>query len=371
LFILFAATQPLQTLYDGGFPNYLAAAIWLPFFILCLAEAIEERSWKWSLGAIVLGLLTLLTHHFSSVYLGIVLAMAALAVKRLRIWLLGSLALMVLVLISPLGASFRHLASIAVRFGGPFPWIHSVGGLDNPNALLPLAAYPSLLTPAVFWFGTAALVYVLVRSIRGRKLPLPVVLFAGWALVLYVASQIPALRFPVRLARDLGVPLTVLAAYAINGLVNQLGKVEGLGTYLKLLATIFVIAFCTPAIIARYSRLHTYEETEQYSRALADATKLTKGQPTLSESFLLPVAVYPSSIQWGEFTTNKDDTSENRFSNSDNLGLVAGKTFVIIPIFTEYSTNLAYQTFLLSADFHQVTIFHDQLRVVALYERNK
>lgn len=369
---IIAAREPLQTLYDGGFPNYMAAAIWMPLFITTLGLALTKKGW-WTAGAIGTGLLVLLTHHFSTAYLVIVLCTAALVVKKARPWLLGALVLVVLVLASPLGESIRQQLAPVVLVNSSFPWIHLIGTLDNPDAMLSWRAYPGLIGPGIFWTGMISFVSVLIAMVSRRKVPLPVILTCGWLLALLVGSHMPELRFPVRLARDLGVPLLLLSVYGVSELIKVVRCAWKPVVHRPLTLTIILagVLAVAPQVYERITSMLQYEPTQQYSGAVAAAVADTGNELVYGEHLILPAAVHPERITWGMFNENisKKDT-DMRFDTPLNDERVARVQYVMLPVQLNPPVNQAYHAFLTQEGFHQVRTYVDPNRTVILYSRH-
>ncbi len=222
----FAALQPFQTWQDGGFPDIVAASLFLPAGLWFLAEAVaaEGRACRRPLagyGAVLL--LIVATHHLTTLtFVGISLVYVAVAAAAARLHrrpvplaarVVGGgliLAGLAVLFLFP-GQPALQLTKAALVFDRTFPFVHSLMGLDGPDALLPLTALPDAVGLLVCWGGVFGLGLLAsdLRQARATKL-----LFWVWVLTLVALSQVPQLRFPVRFARELGVPLTILAAYA-------------------------------------------------------------------------------------------------------------------------------------------------------------
>lgn len=351
---IFVAKQPLQTLYDGGFPNYLNVAVFFPLVLWGMAElpAAKRR------GALLIGagtLLMLLTHHFSVTYL-IILAVCAVGTTEWRKTpglVLGSLLACVVIILSPLGKGFRDQVGGVIRFGGEFPGIHLVGGLDNPNALIPYTAFPDYFGGVIFWGGVITAVLVLVQWWRKRPVPSVLVCLSGLTLLLLLTSQVKALQFPLRLARDAGVPLYLLTAYGLSVLVQQ---VKNRRSRYGLIA-----AFCLlllPSTLARLQRLARFEPTMQYTPAQEKLAQVIGASPALAVNQLLPSVPHPN-IQ--------PVLLEGETTAGSLKGALEGKDYVLLE---EGGPEFAsIQAVLLENGFQLLQTERDPLKTVWLYGR--
>jgi hypothetical protein len=367
LFVLFGASQPLQTLYDGGGPSYLAVTVGVPLFALCGVMFLERRQVRWLTGLVLVGLFTVMTHHVTTAYILILLLTTLLVTPQLRKWLAVALALVVAILLSPLGQGVRDLVKSILFVQPDFPWLRLIGQLDGPDALLPLAAYPDMMGRFVFWAGIATTVWVLVRFLQRRAVePLALVL-AGLAVILLVASQATALRFPVRLARDLAVPFTILAWYGSAQLLMTIRRypLARLGQTAVVAALLLMLS---PQLVRQYERRYTYEPTLQYSGAVAEAMLITNSSKVFTENMVVAAAAYPERVGWGVFRPVSNNPEEMFFSER-NTSLVADYEYVVYPLSESHEVNLGYQLFLESQGFTQLTLLHDPNRTLALYGR--
>ncbi len=239
LIIIFFSHQPIQTLYDASFPNVLAAGTVLPLTLIAL-ENLAGTKHKKRAGILLVGMLVLLafSHHITTLYsipiillFGIVLSLRALQSKGRSLAGLFSYSI-ILVLAGFIGLHWFTTARIGGSVHGlliqfltadwQWPFFHFIGKLNDPNAIWPLSIYPQAIGEAVVYLGIAgfavALWISLVRAndYRWRSS----LILCLWTTILLIGSQTPALGFPVRLARDLAIPLTLLAGLFIQSMYN-------------------------------------------------------------------------------------------------------------------------------------------------------
>lgn len=237
--ISFLSRQPLQTFSDGGFPNVLAVMIVLPLAMIAL-ERISTVTNK--PGATLIFILAMaglfLSHHLTTlvaipVMAAYVVVQVMLALDRTRL----SKAVILLIpiafyLLFAIGAfivlpllgetTIGDLARNFVAVDGSWPFIHLIGQLANPNAIIDLPSYPNAIGEAVVYLGTIGVLvaaYYFVKESNSPRGRISLLLLI-WLTFLLFGSQTPALGFPVRLMRDLAVPLALLGGVLAQAVYN-------------------------------------------------------------------------------------------------------------------------------------------------------
>ncbi len=291
--VMFVAIQPLQTLYDGGFPNFISVSVWLPIVLLGIADL--DAGGRYNARGISLtflgAVLIVLTHHFSALYLVILLvASAFFSTKTVRWYLLSAFVIGLVILLSPVASGARNLLSSVIQFGGMFPWVHIVGQIDNPNAIINITSYGDYFGPFIYFAGLLTMGGVILAWIRKIRIPLPISLLTVLGIVLLICSQIEAFRFPLRLARDAGVPLTLLTAYGVS---IVLYAVKPNRVLTNGFAIVLVLAML-PALITRFDRLFTFEPDMQYTPAQAAMAARAQGAPAIFVNQLLVSIAFPN-----------------------------------------------------------------------------
>ncbi len=233
--------QPAQTLYDGGFPNVLAAGIVLPLFLMSFNQIFISHRKILAIGSSLLLLVLLIfSHHITTLY-GITVVFFTLLffiIHGLRnrhiSWGVILPAIVFIIAILPLGlrwllslhlGSALDLAAQFIKLTPHYPFISLSSHLDNPNAYWPLSAFPNAIGEAVVYLGAAGFIVSLFRIITKHKrdecweIYLILVI---WAVVLTIGSQMFALGFPVRLARDLAIPLALLGGVFVQSVYGYI-----------------------------------------------------------------------------------------------------------------------------------------------------
>ncbi len=269
----FFSNQPIQTLYDGGLPNVLAAGTVLPLVVILLDRIWDKPRKLVPILWFLLGLLLLgYSHHLTTLYWLPIMALFLLAMvirrerarKRSRIFMLVSFILLLAggilalswFLGSSVGGSVQALAKQFLAVNWTFPFIHLIGKLDNPNAMWPLSVYPNGIGEALVYLGLGGLAIALYHMFFRSDSPnwRIYTILSLWTILLLIGSQTPSLGFPVRLARDLAIPLALLGGVFIASVMHfiESRRIPHFLTYCFLIVA-FGIGWQT--LVSRYERV--------------------------------------------------------------------------------------------------------------------
>jgi len=266
----FVALQPFQIWQDGGFPNVLASYVFLPIGLWALLRLSLDPPDRKALGTfLAIGILIVITHHLTTltfVSLCSAYVLSYMLAVRLRqestsqymsyaLWAVVGIGILTLVAL-PL-AFAGGLLHVVFTTGGNFPFIHFAGGLDNPNALLSLKDIPASLSFYLAIFGTIGLVRLWFDRDQAWQIK---VFFSVWVGFLLLISQVPQFVFPVRFSRELGAPITILAAYLIVTTVQQLRHY----TWQVAWSGIIVILFLTYGLMVRVEKILEIPEAVEF-----------------------------------------------------------------------------------------------------------
>lgn len=252
---------------DGTYVDIVAAEFLLVLTVVALAMLLQEPSIRGVFLLATLGSSIVLYHTISTLYLGLVLALASVALlpyvlyrdRRRAVTMALSFLLLLILSIGyawdtyklgdTVGAILgRSEASETVRYASRI-------GVQSPLRLLTMPAY---LSYPIVCFGFLGLLLLLGNLRRMRWLDAAaVLLLIGWACMFFAASRGTFSTFPWRFTRDLGVPLSVLAAFAVVSVLRSLDPHSRTSVVVSALVTFVVAAQAQQslAVAGRPSRL--------------------------------------------------------------------------------------------------------------------
>lgn len=220
---------------DSMYPNLVAAQFLLVLMVAALVRLYESTSWRAVLAVALLGSSVVLHHQVSSLYLALLLAMISvfllpyllISARRWGLTLFSSLALMT-------GLSLVYAwdtYDLTEVFAG-FLGNSEAGGTESAvdMAIGTQAPYPpwefvgEIISQPVTWLGLIGIL-ILVGIRRSReRFPQTLARFTllAWTFVIFAGSITSLSGFPQRFGRDLGVPLSLLAAFAVLTIVKSL-----------------------------------------------------------------------------------------------------------------------------------------------------
>ena len=239
IFIAFVSLQPLQTYQDGTIPNIYGIGVIFPLLLITLSQ-LKDR-WRLIifgfLATLVLCIL-FLTHHLSTliavsslglagVFSSVWIAVAAPRGKRYLFFipllvLIGAL-LSIIYIIRP-DAVF-NLVQLYLLFSRSYPWISLVDTVGK-KAPWNVIRYGQELGGIIFQLGVvgAFLTWFELRNTHQYREVFPRLVVTGWFIIYWVGSFTSASGEPDRLARDLALPGSMLAAYTIWWTTTHLQK---------------------------------------------------------------------------------------------------------------------------------------------------
>jgi hypothetical protein len=220
---------------DAMYPNLVASQFLLVLAIAALIRLYASPSIRGGFLLAILGSSVMLYHQVSSLYLVLLLALVAPCLlpylltreRRTGLVLLGSLAL--LCALSALYAwdTYDLPRLVGGLLGGSeaSPTRAAVNmtiGTQAPYAIDYLIV--AIVSQPVAWLGLlgAALLAADRRCLASKARALAYITLLLWTVLLFAASRTPLSGFPQRFGRDLGVPLAVLAAFALFTILRGL-----------------------------------------------------------------------------------------------------------------------------------------------------
>jgi hypothetical protein len=239
---------------DAMYPNLLASQFLLVLSIAALVGVYSSPTVRGALLLAVLGSSVVLYHQVSSLYLALLLALLATFLlpyllarqRRIGLILLGSLAL--LCALSALYAwdTYDLPQLVGGLLGGPeaSPTSAAVNmtiGTQVPYAIDYLIV--AIVSQPVAWLGLlgAALLVADRRCLASKPRALASFTLLLWPVLLFAASRTSLSGFPQRFGRDLGVPLAVLAAFALVTILRGLSVRRRLPTVLTAILAVALV----------------------------------------------------------------------------------------------------------------------------------
>ncbi|CAN5735368.1 hypothetical protein BH24ACT22_BH24ACT22_12530 [soil metagenome] len=220
---------------DSMYPNLVTAQFLLVLTIAALVRLYGSASWRAVLAVALLGSSVVLYHQVASLYLALLLAMVSIFLlpylffhkRRKGLALFSSLALLTVLSVVYAWDTY-NLTKTITGFGED-------SGTSNTGEAVNMAIgtqppYPAadliggIVSQPVTWLGLLAFFLVLGIKRRGDQLPqfLAYTTLMLWTFVLFAGSITSLSGFPQRFGRDLGVPLSLLAAFAIVAIFKSL-----------------------------------------------------------------------------------------------------------------------------------------------------
>jgi len=276
------AKSSIQLLMDGGYPNLIAAHILLPLFVLFYAKIFLSKKLKQQIIflflSIFFALLIVLTHHISTFYLfGIIgLSLPFIVVWS---WIYKGW--------RPVkGIFFSALAIIFFATGiytffktdllAPVLALYRYGSAHfDPSGIWSIKSYPVSIGATIALLGligTIILVYKLVTSFKS-DLAFKAIVILSWLLLLFVGSRIKMAN-PERMARDLVVPLTILAGFGVVYLARWI-KIR----WIKIILLLFLLTIVSIQLKSRIVKATRYEPMIRHTSANEEIMAFLSNKP--------------------------------------------------------------------------------------------
>ena len=214
--------------FEGRYPDLTAAFFLMVMLGAALVVLYQSPSLRSGALVTVVGASVVLYHPVVSMYLALLLALVAII--GLPYLLLRGLRREARVLLLTLAAAALSACYAAYTYdllgiiSGSSSTSHSVAIVLGTQPVPGASHLLTELGPALVWlslFGFAALAAA-VRYLRTPPQVLTVLTVLGWCAVMYAGSRTAADGFPTRFERDLGAPLSVMAAFGAGLLLRSL-----------------------------------------------------------------------------------------------------------------------------------------------------
>ncbi|HEX2729173.1 MAG TPA: hypothetical protein VHM16_05425, partial [Rubrobacteraceae bacterium] len=226
--------------YQAMYPTLVSAEFLLVMAVGALATLYARPSLRAAILLALLGSSVVLYHPVGSLYTAALFGLVSVLLlpylllreRKTGFALLGSFVLLGVLAVAYAWNTYDLPETVAGILGGSGG---SAGGeavsmAVGTQAPLALEHLPQTISHPVLWLGLfGALLLAFGR--RGGSLPsaLSRVTLLLWCLVMFVGSRTAESGFPERFERDLGIPLALLAAFALGAIVHSIRR-DGLWT---------------------------------------------------------------------------------------------------------------------------------------------
>jgi hypothetical protein len=322
----FAAIQPVQTYQDGTIPNIFGIGVIFPLFLVAAHAGLTARERSKQVGFAILALFLLVTlaftHHLStliavvSICLGSVLYAVRLAITKRgwsKAWALVPLAIPVTALAAAISAGSGSAAVVllapTLTLSHSYPWIttHPVEGIRIAWDAARFAAEVGAV-PHEYGIAGAVLLTLALRRMKDGAAIIPAVVVA-WFIVYWFGSNSTIVYEPGRLARDLALPGSLLAAYGLCAIITyaQSHKIPALS-----------LAVLAPLLISGgFSGAHRLDMMTTHIAVAYSSEDDTVRMKAASNGG--PIALYSSTLYWWATSTARNTETSWLPSRADAL----------------------------------------------------
>ncbi len=288
----------IQQLNDGGYPNLIAAQIFIPllFFSLIYLPLVKKLWQKFCLGIITIFILFLIysAHHLSTLYIIGLLCIFIIPLlyilkkfnhlKQKQFWISIALVFIFAIIFgyiyfkTNIFDSSDSLLSQYFTRSADFPYFKIIPNTDK-EALIGLKQYPFELGFIATIFGFIGLFYNWKQK---KNYSSQYLFYSGlnvvttWTLMLFIGSRMYFLSNPDRLLRDLIFPLSILASLAISQIFNRLKDKK----YYLVIFILMVGLLAYPSFKNRIYQAFRYEPMVRYTQADQEIVDYLNTQPS-------------------------------------------------------------------------------------------
>lgn len=246
--------SPEQSMNEGAQPNIFTAEFLLILAVAALVMLLRSPSQQGIVLTGVIGSSIVLFHTIATLYLVLVLGVFTFFIlpylwfrhRRPAKAAVGALALLGVLALAFAWDTYQVPKTLGVFLGlrESVSTTELASRASGTQLALDLAMYPSYLSPPVVWFG---LLGAGVLAMMSRWMPTAratgVWLLLGWTMLFFIGSRIVVLGFPVRLTRELGIPLAICGGFGFLVTVQAHNQHRALTHILRLLAVALVCVY--------------------------------------------------------------------------------------------------------------------------------
>jgi hypothetical protein len=268
---------------EGRYPDLISAFFLLVMTVAALVTLYEAPTARSVILLAVVGASPVLYHSVATLYAAVLLALVAIIGlpylihgghrREMRALLLGLAGAAVLAacyavyVYNPggiLGGKSSTGGAVSIVLGSQAP--------ATPGALL------KELGPPIVWFGLLGLAALAVslRYLRRPAQVLTVATVVGWCVLMYLGSRTSVDGFPQRFERDLGAPLSVVAAFGVGVVVRSLPLRAGVTRGAPALAA--SIAYIVAAVMLVAQTVHVVRASDRSAGELLSHRVAAAGQ---------------------------------------------------------------------------------------------
>ena len=224
---------------DSMYPNLVTSQFLLVLTVAALVRLYSSASWRTVFAVALLGSSVILYHQVSSLYLALLLAVVSVFLlpyllfkeHRKGLALLTSLGLLTVLSVVYAWDTY-DLPQLVAGFLEGSETSDTGAAVDMAIGTQPSYAAEFLIGEAisqpVAWLGLLGVFLVagIRRSQERLSQGLARFTLLAWVFILFVGSVTPLSGFPQRFGRDLGIPLSLLAAFAVVAVFRSLRSRE-------------------------------------------------------------------------------------------------------------------------------------------------
>lgn len=309
--LILLCPQPRQIFYEGTYLDLAVANFYLPLSLIFLYLFFKHK--KYFIPAVIFISATLLSHHLSAIYLILILAVinvliftSLLTSQKLNY---KKILLIDVSLIFILALTWNYYVQNTVH--KIYSLLSSIiGGQSQLEASASLNFIPTSLsqipifdTYIVFLgifliiFGVVGSLFLLFRKNKDKYQLYSKIIIFSWIGSLFIASRFSAVQLPERFARDMFLPLSILAGFGMFYILYLLfknnykySKYFFIAVLLAIFINLTIPIFKTPAYNTLVRFQNPDDQAVEWINQNSEAEDVILGTPLMASS-------------WGSFIT--------------------------------------------------------------------
>jgi Family of unknown function (DUF6541) len=229
-----ALVGPYASFGGGLYPDLLSAFFLMVMVVAALITLYQSPSARSGLLVTVVGASVVLYHSVASLYLVLLLATVTLVCLPYLLWrrgrserALARVLTLTLVALGALSLAYAWYIYDLGQFFSPGATARATIDLDvGSQGVLGAADLLTWVGAPVIWLGVLGFAALLVtlRRLAGPAQVLATLTMLAWCVTMYLGSRTTLDGFPQRFERDVGAPLTILAAFGVGLITRSLRR---------------------------------------------------------------------------------------------------------------------------------------------------